>query len=97
MSIKKIIIGLVASVSILCVTTTVVIAAPPTVGFSPANPNAQFGTGASSGAFNFQNLVYGTQGTPGVANSFNSSNFGLSGGSGGGQTGINNSSVCVNQ
>jgi len=62
-------------------------AAPPAVGDSPAAPNAQCGTAASSGAFNFHNLVYAP----------NSSAFGQAGGAGGGQTGLNNSAVCGNR
>lgn len=96
MNIKKSILGAAASGLMFGSTATAVLAAPPTVGTSPAAPNAQCDTAASSGAFNFQNLVYGEQGTPGQGESFNSSGFGLAGGSGGGQTGINNSSVCGN-
>ena len=75
-----------------------VIAAPPEEPgrYGTAAPTAQCDSGASSGAFNYQNEVYGE--TPsGNSNNFNSSEFGQAGGSGGGQTGINNSSVCGNR
>lgn len=98
MNIKKIIISIIATTVIFGTFVTVILAAPPIVGTSPAAPNAQCGTHASSGAFNFYNEVYGKSGTPGgVSNSSNSSYFGQAGGSGGGQTGLNNSAVCGNR
>lgn len=61
-------------------------------------------SGQNHGAFNFQNTVYGTEGTPGgVSNSSNSSSYGTGGGSPGahdgavgqepGATGFNNSNT----
>lgn len=92
---KRFLIGAASGALMLGSMATAVLAAPPTVGTSPAAPNAQCDMAAASGAFNFQNEVYGESGTPGgVSDSENSSGFGLDGGSGGGQTGINNSSVC---
>jgi hypothetical protein len=100
MNIKKILVGAAAGGLMLSSMATVVLAAPPDEPgrYGTASPNAQCGTAASSGAFNFQNEVYGVQSTPGgVSDSWNSSSFGLDGGSGGGQTGINNSTVCGNK
>ncbi len=91
---RKFLIGLASAAASLALFAGPVLAAPPEVGTSPAAPNAQCGTAAASGAFNFQNKVYGELGTLGNGDSYNSSYFGLAGGSGGGQTGISNSSVC---
>lgn len=84
---KKFLVGTVASGLMLGSMASAVFAASPVVGVSPAAPNAQCETAASSGAFNFQNEVYAP----------NSREFGLAGGSGGGQTGVNNSGVCGNR
>ncbi len=95
MNIKNILAGVGVSVLMLGSMATVVLAAPPTVGTSPAAPNAQCDTHAASGAFNFRNEVYGAPSS--LNDSLNSSEFGLAGGSGGGQTGLNNSGVCGNR
>lgn len=96
MNIKKFLVGATATAVMLGTMALPAFAAPPIVGTSPAAANAQCGTAASSGAFNFQNEVYGAISPLDNNNSLNSSGFGLDGGSGGGQTGINNSSVCGN-
>lgn len=70
------------------------LAAQPTGAGLNVPDSAQCGSGASSGAFNFQNSVYG-EGDTGLNG--NSSGFGQAGGSGGGQTGLNNSAVCGNR
>lgn len=99
MNIKKIAIGVSASAIIFGALATAVLAAPPTNPgtYGTAATNAQCGTAASSGAFNFQNEVYGEVSPLDNNNSLNSSGFGLDGGSGGGQTGLNNSAVCGNR
>lgn len=89
---KKLLVGLASAAAGFVLLASPAFANPPTT--SPANPIAQCGTGAASGAFNFQNSVYG-DGTTGING--NSRSFGQAGGSGGGQTGINNSSVCGNR
>lgn len=100
MNFKKILAGAAVSGLMLGSMATAVLAAPPTNPgtYGTAATNAQCDTAASSGAFNYQNTVYGGPGTPGgVSNSNNSSYFGQAGGSGGGQTGLNNSAVCGNR
>lgn len=95
---KKLLIGALTAGSLLGLTALPVFAKPIDPGhYGTANPSAQCGTGAASGAFNAHNEIYGEPGTPGGSDSLNSSYFGLTGGSGGGQTGLNNSSVCGNR
>ncbi len=97
MNIKKILAGVGVSALMLGSMATAVLATPPTEPgrYGTAAPNAQCGTAASSGAFNYRNEVYGEPSS--LNNSLNSSEFGRSGGSGGGQTGLNNSAVCGNR
>lgn len=77
-----------AAVVALAVPSAALASPPDSPGTSgTAAPNAQCGTGASSGAFNAHNDVYGP----------NSRDYGQAGGSGvpsGGTTGANNSAVC---
>lgn len=97
MNIKKILVGAAVSGLMLSSMATAAFAAQPAGAGLNVPDSAQCGSGASSGAFNFQNLIYGVEGTPGgVSDSLNSSGFGQAGGSGG-QTGLNNSAVCGNR
>lgn len=84
--------------SILLVLALLLIVAPVAFAYDP-NPSP---SGATHGAFNVRNQVYGTSGTPGgVSDSLNSSAYGTGGGSPGahdgavgqvpGATGFNNS------
>ena len=94
MNIKRLSASMALGAIILGSFTAPALAAPPVVGTSPAAPNAQCGTGAASGAFNFSNQVYGP----------NSREFGKSGGAVGshggavgqedGAAGYLNSHVC---
>ncbi len=84
MNIKKFLVGTAAGGLMLGSMATAVLAAPPTESPAKVPDTAQCGSGAASGAFNFQNGVYGP----------NSSEWGQAGGAGGGQTGLNNSAVC---
>ncbi|PJC54885.1 MAG: hypothetical protein CO028_00050 [Candidatus Levybacteria bacterium CG_4_9_14_0_2_um_filter_35_21] len=86
-TIKKLAFGVATTAIMLSSFAGIAAAAQPVVGISPAAENAQCGTAASSGAFNFHNEVYGP----------NSSEWGQAGGAGGGQTGLNNSAVCGNR
>ena len=97
MNIKKLIVGTAAGAVMLGAMATAVLATPPTAPgtYGTAAPNAQCGTAASSGAFNYKNEIYGEPSS--LNDSLNSSEFGLAGGSGGGQTGLNNSAVCGNR
>lgn len=98
--IKKYAIAASAAGLLISLAGVAALAAPPENPgtYGTASPTAQCDTAASSGAFNFQNEVYGESGTPGgVSDSENSSAFGQDGGSGGGQTGLNNSAVCGNR
>lgn len=95
MNIKKILVEATVGVLILGSLAIPAFATQPTGAGLNVPDSAQCGSGASSGAFNFQNKVYGVT-SSGNSDNFNSSGFGLDGGSGGGQTGINNSSVCGN-
>lgn len=86
---KKYFVGAISSLVMVGGMAVPTLAAPPTNPgtYGTAALNAQCDTGASSGAFNAHNAIYGP----------NSSEFGQAGGSGGGQTGLNNSAVCGNR
>jgi hypothetical protein len=79
------------SVLTLLVLIALLALAAPMVAFAGSDGPNPSPSGATHGAFNKGNLVYGEPSSPGNGDSLNSSSFGLSGGSGGGQTGINNS------